>query len=707
MASSTAAMSCPKIMKRPSSASTNQGAVSVCGITAAATATKEKKKTAVLQNKGAFRPAAVMMLAKEEKKDDHGVMTMRPDGQAGTAMDDNAAPKKEASKTSEPASSQDDAAACHMGSNTAWDPLEEVDSALLSALCDTRERKALYRLEQVILDFMKDKSSGFMEVGGAFNSIVLGQHCQAASNNGETPEAQAFSNQGLLDLQYQQQRGLRQTSFQRLILHRLADRFDILREQITTATNPGSNEGGLVDVGANHSGQPPSFSPGLIRLVKKSESLIPPHLLIDINLDLLIDYKNPRARNFGGGTTTATIPHAPSNNYDDGAKNLSENMASTTLEAPVSASGNKKSKKKMVIMKRNISSDSRGGVGGKGKGKQTGASRRKKLEDREKAYEEARARIFGGAHGVSGNDNNDGSDENTEKGERSSVPQRVDPQDNAMASLHSCPSSVSAQDDAIAPTGAVSREHLVPSQVMSAIPTTDHSSSPSPEPQGEGDQRPASPPGAGAPECSAVPAAVTSGAIFKAVYRNRQQEENDPDFKRTSDVRPAYAPYAANPYGAPVGYVNPATGQPMQLQQAHQSHFYPGLHTTTQVPIPQDAAAYASTTQWPPTPSRAYYPPHQPEGQKEKHQAWQPHAQNNSATQVPPHTAASSNSGNIHGATSHSQPKQPTTVLWGPGTQGYGGEPEKAISRTPEGVPSTEREEKAALYMREDFPALT
>lgn len=579
MASSMAAMSCPKIMQRPSS--TTQGTVSVCGIPTAAVATKKKEKSAAPRNKAAFHPTGVMMLVKEEKKDDNGLMTMRS-VQAGCAMEENAAPKEDASKKSGLVSSQDDAAVCCTGTKTEWDPLEEVDSALLSALCDTRERKALYRLEQVILDFMKDKSSASMEVGGAFNSIVLSQNCHGGSNNGETPDV---SNQGLIDLQYQQQRGLRQTSFQRLILHRLADRFDILREQINNTNNSGGNESGLVDVGPNHSGQPPSFSPGLIRLVKKSESFIPSQLLIDIDLDILIDYKNPRARNFGGGNTNANTPNVHSNNYEDGAKNLSENMASTTLEAPASTSGSKKSKKKMVIMKRNTSSEGRGSAGGKGKGKQTGTSRRKKLEDREKAYEEARARIFG-LKGMSGNGNNDGNDENIEKGERSSVPQRADPQDNAKAPLHSCHSSFSLQDDGIAPTGSVSREHIVPSQVMSTIPTVNQLSPPSPEPQVEGDQ-PGSPAGAAATECSSVPAAVTSGAIFKAVYRNRQQEENDPDFKRTSDVRPAYVPYAANPYGTPVGYVNPAIGQQsssqmmtMQLQQAHQTHFYHGLHTT-------------------------------------------------------------------------------------------------------------------------------
>jgi len=42
------------------------------------------------------------------------------------------------------------------GRATAWNPIEEVDSALLSGLIDARERKALYRLEQSMIEFMKD-----------------------------------------------------------------------------------------------------------------------------------------------------------------------------------------------------------------------------------------------------------------------------------------------------------------------------------------------------------------------------------------------------------------------------------------------------------------------------------------------------------------------------------------------------------------------
>jgi len=700
MASTTAAISCPKIMQRSSSA--NQGAA-VCGVT-------EKENAAVLRNKGVFQPAAVMMLVKEGKKNDKALVI--------STTDERAAPKEEALKKSNSSDYQDDAATLPIGNETAWNPLEEVDSALLAALCDTRERKALYRLEQVILDFMKDNSSEFIEVGGAFNSIVLRQNSHHGFNNGETPDVQAFSNQGHLDLLYQQQRGLRQTSFQRLILHRLADRFCIMREQVNNATNSCGNEGGLVDVGPSQSGQPPSFSPGLIRLVKTSESFIPPHLLTDVDLDLLIDFKNPRARNSGGSNANASTANAHVNNYEEVAKSLSDNITSTTLEAPLSAGGIKKSKKKMIIMKRNTASESRGSIGGKGKGKQTGISRRKKLEDREKAYEEARARIFG-MNEASGNSSNGGCDESTAKVDRSPVPQREDPQDNTMARMHSCHSSLLAQNEVNALTAPAPGEQLVSSQATSAISTTDHSSPSSPELQGEGDQQPASPLEAAATE-SSVPAAITSGAIFKAVYRNRQQEENDPDFKRTSDVRPTYAPYVANHYGVPMAYANPALGQQptsqlpaMQLQQAHQSHFYHGVHAAKQVQIPQDATAYATNvdnnplTHWATAPSRGYYPSPQQEGQHEKHQAWQLRSQNNCLSQVLPNSTSSSISGNIYTAKNNSLTKQPTIIDRVPGTQRHNDKHEEAVSKALEGLPNIRLEEKSSVYQREKNQALT
>eukprot|EP00580_Thalassiosira_gravida_P016276 CAMPEP_0201663342 /NCGR_PEP_ID=MMETSP0494-20130426/5174_1 /ASSEMBLY_ACC=CAM_ASM_000839 /TAXON_ID=420259 /ORGANISM="Thalassiosira gravida, Strain GMp14c1" /LENGTH=768 /DNA_ID=CAMNT_0048141915 /DNA_START=141 /DNA_END=2447 /DNA_ORIENTATION=+ len=767
MASTTAAMSCPKIMRRPAPALTS--AEAVCGTSsaaAAAAASKQKEDAAILQNKGDFTPSTII-LEKEEKRDDPRIMIMKPAaaGRQTAAAPTNGASTSETTSSSPGNGAADGAAIPTRNTRQSpWDPLEEVDSALLSALCDARERKALFRLEQVIVDFMKDKSSASMEVGGAFNSIVLNQASgPVRSKSGQTPNGKmsALYQQGLQDLQYQQQRGLRQTSFQRLILHRLADRFNILREQIN------GNEGrGLVEMGHNHLGQPPSFSPGLIRLVKTNESCVTSRLLIDIDLSLLINYKNPRARNYGGGVNINT--NAPNNiastnnsNYEDGAlKSLAENVASTTLESSSiavtssSTTTSKKPNKKMVIMKRNSSSGSANPENGKGK--QKGKTRRKKLEDREKAYEEARARIFG----INGKNDPGGGDGNVEKAERHSVPQSADAQDIVATPLNSCHSSFSVENDAMSPTSSAASagvtEHIIPSQLLSAAPSADRSYPPSPEPPGGGrESAAASPSGVGSATevetkrqsssfSAPAPAAVTSGAVFKAVYRNRQQEENDPDFKRRSDVRPSYVPYAAppNPYGGQVGYgvgaasmgqqpppPVPAAMMAMHVQQqqqaavVHQPHFYP--QPSSQFPTPQDAAtaAYALNSnvssnpppQWAAAPSRGFYPtPQQPEQQEKHPQAWQPRT---SPNQMQPNSGSGANSGKnytsqqfnapTNNTMNNSHTKQPNKIMWGPGVQGDVSAPDTmTVPRTSAEGAALGEKDGAAVYKPEDFPAL-
>lgn len=55
-------------------------------------------------------------------------------------------------------------------------PQEEdvVDSALLSALRDPRERLALLKLEQVLIDFQeKQPNDPYIDVGGPYNTLVV------------------------------------------------------------------------------------------------------------------------------------------------------------------------------------------------------------------------------------------------------------------------------------------------------------------------------------------------------------------------------------------------------------------------------------------------------------------------------------------------------------------------------------------------------
>lgn len=590
----------------------------------------------------------------------------------------------------------------------AWNPLEEVDSALLSALCDPRERKALFRLEQVMIDFMRDKSSWSMEVGGALNAIVLHQNSgggNSENNPGDFEVAEGqmhvLSQQGMQELHHQQQRGLKQTSFQRLILHRLADRFNVIREQIIQPYFPPlGNERGLVDVGV-----PPHYSPGLIRLVKTNESSIPSNLLIEIDQSLLINYKNPRARNyFGGGN-------------EDSTKYITDNMASATLEAQPPVIVSKKSKK-MVIMKRSDSTNGSGETLGISRDSRKDDTRKKKLEDREKAYEEARARIFGMGESL-GNEYN-GVDTDTEGIEagQSVVLQSQDSQEYASTPLYSssCHSSFSVENDAKIPHACFTAADTC--VVQPFIPPTD-SSAPLPEPQSYQESANITS-GSATPEAgtfrrpsfssSTVPAVVT-----KAVYRNRQQEENDPDFKRRSGVRPVYIPYVTSPYSLPLG-ANPYVGmgqQPspsqmaamhnMQLQAKHSPHFYPGQ--AQQYQVPQDVA-YANAVNNPPhqwaAPQHGYYPSLPRQQQQIQEKLLQPWEIRSNSSQMPPYSVAPSNSGM---KTSLPQSKQPAKVLWGPGAA------RGDTSLLDESLTNSTVERGATIgdtvaYTPEDFPAL-
>lgn len=483
-----------------------------------------------------------------------------------------------------------------------WKPLEEVDSALLSALCDSRERKGLLRLERVLVDFMKEGNLGHIEVGGPYNSIVVG------GDSENTPQISGILQQSTSDaqLQQQQQRGMRQTSFQRLILHRLADRFNIIRENVTSngtdgASNDFNIQNGIAGYGGNV-GQA-NYPPSLIRLIKVNESCIPSNLLIDIDLSVLVNYKNPRARSCGGSSF----------NNDDGIKTITSSFSSSTLKDGPSMggiSGKSKSKKKMVIMKRNSSGsgsfNNYDGANSRGKreSKNRSGMKGKKLSDREKAYEEARARIFGNTEPPVSEGNNrrnveskpvsvDGTTvDPVAEGKNCTGTERCQPVSSSVEDIASLNANAHSSD-----TGFVSPN---PAAVELDLATaTDEQSLSSPDYQVQND------PSSGdssrqnsSSSTTSVPAAAKSRAVLKAVYRNRQQEENDPDFKRRSDVRPGYTAIGGMVYGPYGGYnMNGAMIQStvnsaaiLQAQQAHRHYYYgqpaalipPNAHMTQQ-----------------------------------------------------------------------------------------------------------------------------
>lgn len=194
-----------------------------------------------------------------------------------------------------------------------------VDSALLSAMRDDRERVALLRCEKTMIDFIKATDVEEIDVGGAYNSAIVGLPSQ-------NPKAG------------------RQTSFQRCWLHRLADRFGIVRE---------------------------SVSPEWIKLKKTSETAIPSQLLINLGpSDYCLQDDN------------------------DAQAILTTSSSGTTI-----AGVNKVKRNKMKIMRRSASSCSNNSENGTSKPSRA-STKKGTLTDKEKAYAAARARIFNSEHEV-------------------------------------------------------------------------------------------------------------------------------------------------------------------------------------------------------------------------------------------------------------------------------------------------------------------
>jgi hypothetical protein len=323
---------------------------------------------------------------------------------------------------------------------------DEVDSALRYAMRDQRERVALLRLEQTMVDFMNNQDVGYMDVGGPNNSMVI------HPNNNTTAPGGKTSTVG------------RQTSFQRCCLHRLADRFHIVRE-----TTPD----------------------GMIRLVKVKDSQIPSKLLIDLE---------PPEYDVTEHESSAADVRA-----------LTHKLSDTSVKT-----------QKMKIMKRSSSSLGSSNSLKNSAATDTATRNRKKLSDKEKAYAEARARIF--------NDENNAELKTTSE-ERTRSPQATPP------------------------------ERVSPSLL---------------------DQ----------------PATTDSSVSSKVTWRNRREEENDPDFYRLAGRSSHYDAYATAP-GPVYGYMQ------QQQQQQQQQYFSAGSQQFAAYIAPPPAAGpYSSGVS-----AEAYYAP--------------------------------------------------------------------------------------------------
>lgn len=395
------------------------------------------------------------------------------------------------------------------------------------------------KLEQALIDFMQDDKCPFLEVGGHFNAVILKGNKEGTLDvNSYQNAGNANSSSGIVGLSNLQGVGTivdggkgNWTSFQKLILHRLADRFQIVREAGQAHVVMGNNGGVAMSANNNGNGLSPPQPQQMIRLVKNKSSRIPGVKLIDLNMS---DYNMNGGREAGGRNGLS----AEANEYNS-MKGLTTQLAMANIKELGLNPGSRKGKKKekVQIMKR--SSAGKGSSGSLAE-KQGSKRRTKKLSEKEKLYAEARARIF--------NDESTTLTTTSTTVEISQPPQDSsfsdnvgDTPDNIISNdTSSQPSQIatsrsSNQSTESGDTGSLTSPStlLIPSQLLNSdtaaldtMGTNSPSESPSPS-------SPSTFESVNTKTQTPVPAAATGGGSSKVLWRNRQQEASDPDFQRS------------------------------------------------------------------------------------------------------------------------------------------------------------------------------
>lgn len=367
-----------------------------------------------------------------------------------------------------------------------------IDSALRSALSDPRERLALLRCEQQFVLFLQDSSVVEITVGGAFNSIVVG-----LTNSPSAP-----ADAGVGSYSSNGHASSRSTSFQRCWLHRLADRFGIVRETVNAEW---------------------------INCKKTPASAVPTVLLSQLGTD---SYHHSNSNEFEPTVTRSLSQLSLSSPATVGSKG----MATASNKAAVPKRSNK-----MKIMKRDSSSSLGASSTGRNRSNASfGATlsdsdksqpKRGTLPEKERAYAEARARIF-----------------------------------NEGAAAASEATNGDVLEPSMVPTGSNLAKTPSFHSLSPSLSNTDQDNFDQNDPY---NQRPR-------------PAAATIGGISKVTWRNRQQEENDPDFQRgimynhAAPAVPDASYYYASATGGQHHNPNPYYYHPAQYQ--HQEWQPPQPH---------------------------------------------------------------------------------------------------------------------------------
>lgn len=457
-----------------------------------------------------------------------------------------------------------------VASNTPSLTSHSVDSALVSGLKDSRERLGLLKLEQVFIDFCNDPELNSMDIGGPMNSVVR-----------KHPQQQ----QQLQQPYTSEQLPLRpSTTFQRCLLHRLADRFGISRK-------------GLAD--------------GYIRIQKTAQTHIPHMLLLNVKpLDLVQFSTEPNVNNNssnnvvaardvwnrsanGASTNGMCLSTDTSNTSHNIHKSTTSNTASTTPKPP-----------KMKIMKRQQGNLAGGANSSKSKqGNDSNNKSRKSCtgqNEKEKQYAQARARIFQQSQEDAWKEGVIGDDTHTD----SSTLIMINPQAQQVA----------VGGDVMAvptiPTAAAATT-VLPYHSLSAPSslTVNASTQESVFVQLQHQQHQSS--------HQNIPNNINNNNTSKATYRNRLAEQADPDFRRRRMTNVPMYGYGGNNSGgptltAPVGAAGVVPMIPYPTNTApsiHMNHFMQPITATFLAAKNSTMSSYGSLppTQPPQLPHNHFY----------------------------------------------------------------------------------------------------
>jgi len=422
-----------------------------------------------------------------------------------------------------------------------------VDAALLSALRDPRERVALLRLEQKLVEFANDPTLTQVEVGPGNGDS--GVNIPASTGPATATISEVEIDSAILAINRELQNMNLRTSFHRKCLHKLADRFKISRE--TTENNA-------------------------IRLMKGIDSRVPNILLIDlpIGIGCTSTGRNNHTNhtNEPTGTLNGTVAdgpvspngipssaHAPQDRTGDTNSYIIPTAAGLScIQMSSQLGGVKKSKKKekIKIFKRSVAQkEGSGKLSTKDGGDLTGSNsnrRKKNFGDKEKAYAEARARIFNSC--VTQVNNTDDStpdkghsDQTTPFTTTIACPSNQDSNANFITTRHrKCPPNSAVVGEFYTSTYQTSSPVLnVPPLPLSSSATTSTTLSATPSSSSlqcctsandsSTESRSVSITNVSTTKnraSNSAHAAVTTGAASKVTWRNRQQEASDPDFQR-------------------------------------------------------------------------------------------------------------------------------------------------------------------------------